>query len=276
MNSHLDTQTRLQRASGRASVLLPGLCIALAGLAAAALMVWMTVIAPQQREYRRNLAYAQGAALVAPLDRAIMRLQGEVQSIARSPALLAAAQGPERRLNGMPALEALVGARLLPAGQAINEDDGHLPLNAAVLDMIRRAQRGNEPALEAYGPRVYSVTPVRAADNAPVEAVLVMAFGVQRLTDNVTLETPQIGRISLIQQVFQDPAVQLLSLGSSATVALPLPTANPTWELHFQPGALYQDLPLVRFSLWSLLALGVALAAVIDGLWLTVRRARSR
>lgn len=276
MNSRLDTRTALQHTTRRWTVLLPGLSIALAGLAAAALMVWMTVIAPQQREYRRNLAYAQGAALVAPLDRAIMRLQGEVQSIARSPALLAAAQGPERRLNGMPALDALVGARLLPAGQAINEDDGHLPLNAAVLDMVRRAQRGSEPALEAYGPRLYSVTPVRAADNAPVEAVLVMAFGAQRLTDNVTLGAPQVGRISLIQRVFQDPAVQLLSLGSSDAAALPLPTANPTWELHFQPGALYQELPLVRFNLWIVLALGVALAAVVDGLWMTVGRARSR
>ncbi|UVL61572.1 hypothetical protein LOY54_26835 [Pseudomonas sp. B21-032] len=257
---------------------LPGLLIALAGLLAGVLLTWFTAVLPGQREHRNNLAYAQAGALVSRLDASIIAVSSEVNALARSPAVLALVQSPDPKklLGAFAHLDGLVAAQLLKPGQAASSP----PMSEPVLDMIRRAERGVPPALEAYPEagqqRVFSVTALRESADAPVQAILVLTFALSRFTDPLQRDAGTIGQMRLTQLVFNDPPVELFNHGHSQAPALhQLGTANATWALGFQPGPLIENASAYRFNPWLLLAAFLALSGLAGGLCLTARRSRN-
>ncbi|MGF6592486.1 hypothetical protein [Pseudomonas sp. 2835] len=258
--------------------MLPGLLIALAGLLAGVLLTWFTAVLPGQRDHRNNLAYAQAGAFVSHLDASIIGVTREVDALIRSPVVLALVQSPDpqKLLSAFAHLDGLVAAQLLKPGQAASSP----PVSEPVLDMVRRAERGVPPALEAYPEagqqRVYSVTALRESADAPVQAILVLTFALSRFTDPLQRDTGTLGQIRLTQLVFNDPPVELFSHGHSQAPALhQLGTANATWTLGIQPGPLTENASTFRLNPWLLLAAFLALTGLVSGLWLTARRSRN-
>ncbi|KDN99758.2 hypothetical protein [Pseudomonas donghuensis] len=233
---------------------------------------------PGQRDHRNNLAYAQAGALVSHLDASIIGVTREVDALIRSPVVLALVQSPDpqKLLGAFAHLDGLVAAQLLKPGQAASSP----PMSEPVLDMVRRAERGVAPALEAYPEagqqRVYSVTALRESADAPVQAILVLTFALSRFTDPLQRDAGTLGQMRLTQLVFNDPPVELFSHGHSQAPALhQLGTANATWSLGFQPGPLIENASAFRLNPWLLLAAFLALTGLVGGLWLTARRSKN-
>lgn len=229
--------------------LLPGLPFALAGVLIAGLAGWLTLLMPLQREYRTTLAYAQAGAVASAVNQQIARLSAEITTVARHPAVIAAALAGDARqasqvLDGFSYLDELVSIRLLTPGQAKHESLHDRSLSAPLLDMIARAERGIAPSLESYPvnghPQIHSVTPLRGSPANPVQAVLVMSFKLQRVSDALKLDALRLGQASLVQSVFNDPPIVLATAGHSDGQPLhPAGTLNDTWSLHFTPGQTY-------------------------------------
>lgn len=216
----------------------------------AGLAVWLTLVIPLQREQRNLQTYFPAFGLVIALDQQIARLVSEVDTVARHPALLAAAKAADARqarqvLDDFSYLEGLVSSRLLTPGQARRESLHDRSLSPPLLDMIGRAERGVPPNLEAHPTNgqlhIHSVTPIRGSATGPVQAVLLMTFELQRVSAALKIDMPEIGKASLVQGVFDDPQAVLASAGESDSPAItPIGTFNDAWSLHFQPGAIFQ------------------------------------
>lgn len=233
-----------------ARALLPGLYWGLAGMLVAGLAVWLTLVIPLQREQRNLQTYFPAFGLIVALDQQIARLVSEVDTVARHPALLAAAKAADARqarqvLDDFSYLEGLVSSRLLTPGQARRESLHDRSLSPPLLDMIVRAERGVPPNLEAHPTNgqlhIHSVTPIRGSATGPVQAVLLMTFELQRVSAALKIDMPEIGKASLVQGVFDDPQAVLASAGESDSPAItPIGTFNDAWSLHFQPGSIFQ------------------------------------
>ncbi|CAD5106295.1 Phosphoglucosamine mutase [Pseudomonas carbonaria] len=266
------------------STLLPGLGASLAGLIAAAALLWFGGLQSQQAEQRQRLAEAWGGSQAAALQQAVKQVQADTHAAARNPQLLLALQSQDgTQLNAAERAlgywESVVGAHLNLRGQAAQDASNAAPVNFAALDLIRRAENGQPPAPEAYrvGQRwlLYSVAPLRASDNEPAAGTLLLVFDLQRLLAALPPLPAGVGQLQLTQQFGNSPAQVLTQRGDGAAgTPLVLASGNPNWKLTFTPGSALEQggVPLWLLAPAVLLALGGALL----GLFLLLRGQQRR
>src|SRR5690606_11005893 len=148
--------------------LLPGALAALAGLLLATLLIGFNLNGNGQQQ-QQQLIEAWGGSQASALQQAQLQLQADTRAAAGDPALLAALQSGDRELiasaeGRLQHWQGVVDAHLnLPARAALNVDRRG-PMNFAALDMLRRLENGQQPAIEAYkvGERwlAYSAAPL--------------------------------------------------------------------------------------------------------------------
>lgn len=255
---------------------LPGtlvpLLLSLAGIGAAAALIWLALFGPSNQRYERDMAQAYASQQVGALNRAMAQLEADVQMAASNPQLqISLQQGTsptlQRLMRYMFADNLAVYAHL--PGQAEPVNNAEAPLSFAALDMIRRAERGMPVPLEAHQVdgqwKIYAARPLRASPNATIGGSLVVVFGLQRLAAALPPLPPEAGGVTLVQQFPGAPEQRLLQHGSGSGDALRLPTDNPAWFIEFRPGsALVSGLinPLWLFGA-ALLALAGSLAGLL-------------
>ncbi|WP_150305859.1 phosphomannomutase/phosphoglucomutase [Pseudomonas saliphila] len=270
---------KLTKASpGPRSQALPGtlvpLLMALAGLGAAALLIWFTLFGEGNQRYSQDMAAAYASQQAGALNSALNRLDADLTTLASNPQMQVALNS-----GGSPALtrslrhvyaDALAIYSHLP-GTAVNIQSDVAPLSFAALDMIRRAERNMPVPAEAHKVgtewRLYAAQPLRVTANAPIGGSVIAVFDMQRLVGSLPPLPPDSGRITLIQQFPDAPEQILYQRGEGHGPALVLPTSNPAWRLEFRAGSA-----LSSGMINPLLLLGatlLALAGLLAGLlWL--------
>ncbi|KIQ01011.1 phosphomannomutase/phosphoglucomutase [Pseudomonas sp. BIGb0408] len=278
-----DSQGNAQSKPKATADLLPGALAATLGAVLAGALLWFTAVSPAQQVQQQQLTRAWGESQAASLQQALKQLSADTIAAARNPALSQALQsGDAQQLsnaeNGLRYWNGVVDAQLNLTGQAVPDSSRSAPMNFAALDMLRRLEGGQAPAVEAYrvGDRwlAYSVAPVRQDDAQPMLGTLLLAVDINRVLANLPALPADVGQIQLVQR-FDGGAPQVLTQrgqadGSAQTFA----TGNPHWTLNFTPASSLGATGLSPTLL--VLALLVALAGALAGLYLVNRRLLQR
>lgn len=254
--------------------LLPGLLAALIGVGAGGALLWFADSSSSQAR-QAELTQALGSNQAAAVQQALKQLQADSLAAARNPQLLQALQSgdslqvseAERSLGYW---DGVIDAHLNRRGEAVQNTSRAAPMNFAGLDMLRRAESGQQPAVEAYrvGQRwlAYSAVALRVGENQPAQGTLLLAFDLQRLLATLPALPTEYGQVQLIQQFANTPAQVLLQRGQPGEgSAQTFSTGNPYWKISFIPGpALMQSsVPAAMLGLALLLALGGAVIGLI-------------
>ncbi len=267
-------------------LLRPGLVVAAIGLLVAALLVWIALPGPSQQAWRWQLAQSAASAQAATLRQGFAQIVADTQAAANDPALAAALQsGDSARLRnaeaGLRYRDGVVDAVLTPLGQGEPDNQRAAPFTFAALDLLRRAEAGQPPPLEAQragqGWLIYSVAAVRASGSQKVLGTVLLAVDAQRILRGLPTLPEQAGEL-LFQQRFGDGPVQVVYQAGRPGNARPyaLDLGNPNWTLRFTPGAAY-DAPTPWISLvLGLAALLIAAGAFWVAVVLVVRNLRAR
>jgi phosphomannomutase/phosphoglucomutase len=254
--------------------LLPGLLAALIGTGAGGALLWFAEKSSEQAR-QSELVQAIGSSQAAAVQQALKQLQADSLAAARNPELLQALQSgdslqvseAERRLGYW---HGVIDAHLNRRGEAVQNTTRAAPMNFAGLDMLRRAESGQQPAVEAYrvGQRwlAYSAVTLRVSDSQPAQGTLLLAVDLQRLLAALPPLPAEYGQVQLLQQFANTAPQVLLQRGEAgAGSAQTFSTGNPQWILSFTPGpGLAQGgIPPLMLGLAALLTLGGALIGLI-------------
>lgn len=254
--------------------LLPGLVAALIGTGAGGALLWFAEDSSKQAR-QSELVQAIGSSQAAAVQQALKQLQADSLAAARNPELLQALQSgdslqvseAERRLGYW---HGVIDAHLNRRGEAVQNTTRAAPMNFAGLDMLRRAESGQQPAVEAYrvGQRwlAYSAVTLRVSDSQPAQGTLLLAVDLQRLLAALPPLPAEYGQVQLLQHFANTAPQVLLQRGEAgAGSAQTFSTGNPQWLLSFTPGpGLAQGgIPPLMLGLAALLALGGALIGLI-------------
>ena len=253
-----------------ANALLPGLLAAAAGLGLAVALLWFGAFNSAQQQHRQQLTQAWGGGQAAALQQALRQLAADTHAAGRNPQLLEALQSQdisqvraaERNLSYW---DGVVDAHLNARGQAVQDMGRTAPMNFAALDMLRRVENGQTPAVEAYkvGQRwlVYSAAALRLSDDQPLQGTLLLAVDLDRLLASLPPLPADVGQLQLTQQFGNAAAQVLAQRGQAQGNAHSFDSGNPNWKLNFIPGPALDQAsasPLL-LGLAALLALGGAL-----------------
>jgi phosphomannomutase/phosphoglucomutase len=273
-DSPLNSAPAAKQPAGKAlGPLLPGLLAAALGIGAGGALLWFAQSSDSQAR-QAELAQAIGSSQAAAVQQALKQLQADSLAAARNPELLQALQSgdsqqkrdAERRLGYW---DGVVDAHLNRRAEAVQDGSRAAPMNFAGLDMLRRAESGQQPAVEAYrvGDRwlAYSAVALRLNDNQPAQGTLLLAVDLQRLLASLPPLPAELGQLQLVQKFGNTPPQVLLQRGQSeGGAAQSFATGNPNWTLSFAPGpALASGLPPALLGLAALLALGGALIGLM-------------
>ncbi|MWV14628.1 phosphomannomutase/phosphoglucomutase [Pseudomonas sp. L-22-4S-12] len=250
--------------------LLPGALVALGGLLAAALLLWLSLNG-SDRQQQQQLVQAWGSSQASALQHALQQLQADTQAVAGNPALLEALRSGDRSLiaaaeRSQQHWQGVVDVHLNAPGRASLDIGRNGPMNFAALDLLRRLENGQVPAAEAYriGERwlVYSAAALRSADQSQLQGTLLLVVDLERLLNSLPALPAGIGQMQLSQQ-FGDTAAQLLSTRGEPTSesAQTFASGNPNWTLSFAPGPNLQA-PALSPVLLGLAALLAAVGAL--------------
>jgi phosphomannomutase/phosphoglucomutase len=272
--SLVPSEPRSKAAKPSLGQLLPGLLAALIGTGAAGALLWFADSSSNQAR-QAELAQALGSNQAAAVQQALKQMQADSLAAARNPELLQALQSgdslqlgeAERRLGYW---DGVIDAHLNRRGEAVQNTSRAAPMNFAGLDMLRRAESGQQPAVEAYrvGQRwlAYSAVALRVSESQPAQGTLLLAFDLQRLLAALPTLPAEYGQVQLVQQFANTPEQVLLQRGQPGEgAAQTFATGNPYWKISFIPGpGLAQgSLPPTMLGLALLLALGGALIGLI-------------
>ena len=268
-------------------VLLPGLLCSLLGVAAAGALLW-AVQAHYLDQQRTQLLNLLGQQQTAALNQALQRLQADTQAAASNPELLDALRSAdpeefalqERRLTHW---HGVIDAHLNRRGEANQRPQRAAPVSFAALDLLRRAEAGQNPPPEAFrvGQRwlLYSVAALRPGEGQPARGTLLMVFDLERLLSALPPLPDDVAQVTVEQIFTKGQAQRLLQRGQAddSGSALRFATQNPHWQVQISAGShLTPDsLPPLLLALAALLALagaGLGLVLLQGGLNQRVNR----
>lgn len=251
---------------------LPSLLLALAGLALAAIPIWIALVGMGSERYRTDLTNVYAAQQIGALNQGIRQLDADLSRLAANPQLQVALQQ-----GGSASMQRLLRYNLAgnlaiythAVGRAEVTDAQDAPLTFAALDMIRRAERNMPVPMEVHPVdgqwRLYAVKPLRASENAPVGGTLIAIFELQRLTAALPPLPDNTGQVTLTQTFPGAAAQTLYQAGSGFGETLSTPSVNPLWSLQFLPGpALSSGMVNPLLLLGAIL---LALLGLLVGLW---------
>ena len=261
------------RSGNDQKALMPGLLATLIGLLAAALLLWFSLTGSNQEEQLR-LGEAWGGSQAGALKQALKQLQADANAAASDPTLLGALQSEDREQIGraersLQHWQGIVDVHLNAPGRAALDIGRSGPMNFAALDLVRRLENGQAPAVEAYkiGERwlAYSVAPLRRADDPRLQGTLLLVVDLERLTSALPTLPAGVGQVQLSQKFGDGVAQVLMQRGDAGNAPLQtFATGNPNWTLSFSAGdeLAPQALSPTLLGIAALLALAGALLGV--------------
>lgn len=253
-----------------------GLLGALGGAVLSAILLWGA-----QYSVNQDLLTRQAQVLIQSqttiVAQSLEQLSSDTRALASNPTVIRALhsqdpvliQATEQQLSQW---GSVTDIHLNLRGQAVQDNTRPGPLNFTGLDMLRRAENGQQPAAEAYraGGRwlLYSVAAVHPGDQKSAIGTVMLVVDLQHILNFLPKLPDELGQMQLVQR-FQTANARdqvLLQRGHGNGDTLSQATQNPNWFLRFTPGkALHAvALPLAWIILAALLSLtGAAIGLLI-------------
>ena len=254
--------------------LLPGAIAVLGGLLLAGALIGYSLLGSGQQQ-QQQLLEAWGSSQAGALQQAQQQLQADTLAAARDPALLAALQSGDHEQignaeRGLQHWQGVVDAHINLPGRAALAVGRSGPMNFAALDMLRRLENGQQPAIEAYriGERwlAYSAAPLLAPGSDRLQGTLLLVTDLDRLLTALPALPAEAGQVQIRQQ-FGNSAAQVLLQRGTAGSGTPqqFDTGNPHWQLTFSagPGTGSEPVPVTILAIAALLALAGALLGLV-------------
>ncbi|PAU55064.1 phosphomannomutase [Pseudomonas indica] len=263
--------------------LLPGLAAAAIGLLAASALLWFGTLGSARQQQQAQLAQAWGSSQAAALQQTLDQIGADTRAAARNPALLQALQSQDSTRiqaaeRSLAYWDGVVDAYINQRGQATQNTTRPAPMNFAALDLLQRAESGQNPAPEAYkvGQRwlLYSAAPLRLNDNMPTQGSLLLVFDLERLLRALPPMPADIGQLQLTQKFGNAPEQVLLQRGQGQGSPFIFSSGNPNWKMSLIPGPALSQVGVSPVIL--IIAALIALAGALLGLQLVLSGQQKR
>jgi phosphomannomutase/phosphoglucomutase len=250
---------------------LATIAIGMLGLAIGAVLMHWLALAPNNARMLDLQRDALAQAYVEVINSRVHLLQQQASRIAASPNVQIAVAGRDgatiatlqQSLGN--AIGSLRGVRIYPTGAATAEPQGTPPVNFSALDMVRAAERNEQPWPQAFriGGEllVYAVAPIKGTGGKLIGTVLLISDP-SYLEGALGAIENNVGTVRVEQKFSDSETVPLLEVGDQGTgQPLSRSTRVPHWSVVFDPSTA-----VVADSSVSLLSLLPAIAAAVLGL----------
>ena len=254
--------------------------LAVGGVIVAALLVWTTVVRPANANHREEMQALQAQNYANYFNVRLAALQRELTDAAAAKETIAALTTYDPATIGTQnqRLKQLISTServdIIPKGRAEVDLNAKTPISFAALDVIKRAETqeyvGPEASQVNQRPMFYVAKPI--TDGGTVIGVLFAAISMDFFYQPLKLLPDNLGLVQIEQQFESATPRAVMQYGAegegSAPVRIKLNT--PTWTLVFKPIDAATD--GVVSAAWLLTPLGVAIALVLAGIYLSFSR----
>jgi phosphomannomutase/phosphoglucomutase len=255
--------------------------VGLGGLVVACLLMWSAVIRPANANHREQLQALQAQTYADFFNVRLDALHRELTDAAAARETIAslATYDPINIKTQNQHLAQLISNALrvdiVPKGRAEVDLSAQTPISFAALDVIKRAETqefvGPEASQVNQRPVFYVAKPI--TDNGQVTGVLFAAISMDFFFQPLKILPDNLGRVTVEQQFESAAARDVLQYGSDPDGVSPpvrIKLASPTWTLVFAPKASATSDIVSALSLWTPLA--VAIALLLGGIYLSFSR----
>jgi phosphomannomutase/phosphoglucomutase len=255
--------------------------VAMGGLVVASLLLWSAVVRPANADHREQLQALQAQTYAAFFNVRLEALRREMADAAAARDTIGslATYDPVNIKTQNQHLAQLISNALrvdiIPKGRAEVDLSAQTPISFAALDVIKRAETqefvGPEASQVNQRPVFYVAKPI--TDNGQVTGVLFAAISMDFFFVPLKILPADLGRVTVEQQFESAAAHDVLQYGSDpdgAAAAVRIKLNSPTWTLVFAPKASATGDLISMLSLWTPLAVAVAL--LLGGVYLSFSR----
>lgn len=257
--------------------LTPPLYIALACSLAVIMLVGyliqVVVVATAEKNISQSISQIALSSAQLQIDQRVSFVKRELDSIASLEMVRSALDDSdkrelmERNIEGY--LPYVAKVHFFKKGLASRDTESDTPLGFSSLDLIKKAEKGENPPPEAFlrdkDWLVQAAVPVKHAQTDSISGVLLVVFEKGIVLESLKLVAGvDAGKLSLVQVIGSSEQV-VASVGAGSEEVLSLATSLPHWQVRFQPAlssATFIDIGM----LWGLIAVGAVLVLVVVAL----------
>ncbi|MEE9254310.1 MAG: phosphomannomutase/phosphoglucomutase [Pseudomonadales bacterium] len=206
--------------------------IAIVGLLAALVLIYVTIILWNNEDHRASIIDVTARQYTAFLNAEVLQLSHRLRTVARSPEVIEALESNntaliqvlERRWQSV--LDYALRVELVPKGRAEPDLTGDPPINFAALDMIKRAEAKEVVLPEAFqhagGVIVHTASAVNNA-SGDVVGVIFATFSIALFTEPLQVFDATNGELIVEQQFPGGHPLELVTFGQ--------PPASPVRQI---------------------------------------------
>lgn len=267
-------------AGGQFKLLTPPLYIALgcslATIILVGYLIQVVVIGAAEKNVSQSMSEVALSSAQLQIDQRVSFVKRELDSIASLEMVSSALEDSakrelmERNIEGY--LPYVSKVYFFKRGLATRDASSENPLGFSSLDLIKKAEKGENPPPEAFlrGKNwlVQAAVPVKNAQSGNIAGVLLVVFEKGIVLESLKLVSGvDAGKLSLVQVIGSSEQV-VATIGEGSEKVLSLATSVPHWQVRFQPGmssTVFVDIGLY----WGLIAGCAVLVLILVALPLT-------
>ena len=239
-----DEQPKQPQKRGLFGYIFVSIVVSIASLAAVAYWLSASVVTQVNQKHQKQLVDVYTRQYESYFNSALAIQQQTLERMASSNDVISAIRSGDDILlknlgrNLAAQIPGALNVRLLEFGRAELDNSSNPPLNFAGIDMIRRAENGQQvpvEALQANGqPYLQMVAAIRGGGTIIGSMSLSLDLSVMRSA--LSSFDPSAGSVTLEQQFDNGPIQTLVQYGAKNTnPSITIRTNNPNWRLSFQP-----------------------------------------
>ena len=223
--------------------------IAIVGLLAAIVLIYVTIVLWSNEDHRRQIVDATARQYTALLNAEVHQLNHRLRNVARSPEVIEALESNntaliqvlERRWQSV--LDYALRVELIPKGTAEPDLTGDPPINFAALDMIKRAESKDVVLPEAFqhqGEIIVHTASTVVTGSDEVAGVILATFSIALFTEPMQVFEATNGELIVEQEFPGGHPLELVSLGTPPATAVQqtrLQLNLDHWHVVFRPAA---------------------------------------
>ncbi|WP_320109434.1 phosphomannomutase/phosphoglucomutase [Alkalimarinus alittae] len=236
-------------------------------------LIQMTVIGSAEKRVSQSMSEIALSSAQLQIDQRVSFIKRELDSIATLDTVAAALddttarESMEKDIEGF--LPYVSKVYFFKRGLATRDADAETPLGFSSLDLIKRAEKDENPHIEAFLREgewlVQAAAPVKNKQTGNVTGVLLVVFEKGLLLESLKLVSGvEAGKLSLVQ-VFGSSEQVVAAMGSGSEEVLSRDTSIPHWQVRFQP-AVSSDAFVDVGLFWMLIAGCAVLVLLVTAL----------
>ena len=236
-------------------------------------LIQLLVIGSAEKAANQSMSIAALSSAQLQIDQRASFVQRELDSIASLSAVSTALDDADKRKQMESNIEGYLPyvskVHFFKKGLASRNADAENPLGFSSLDLVKKAEKGENPPPEAFLRDkewlVQAAVPVKKGESNTISGVLLVVF-----EKGLVLESLQLvsgvdgGRLSLVQVIGSSEQV-IATKGEGSGEEISQATSIPHWQVRFKPAG--SSTTLVDLGVyWVLIAVGALLVVLVVAL----------